>query len=44
MHKGFLLGCLEEGDQLDKLHTWEHNVKICLKGIGWEDVDWINGA
>jgi hypothetical protein len=23
---------------------WEHNIKICLQEIGWEDVVWINVA
>ena len=44
MHKEFLLGYMEEGDQLGKLHTWEHNIKICCKEMGWEEVAWINGA
>jgi hypothetical protein len=23
------------------MHTWKHNIKIDLKEIGWEDVEWI---
>jgi hypothetical protein len=45
MHKrissGIPLGKRPDGQIM---HTWEHNIKVCSKEIGWEDVEWINGA
>jgi hypothetical protein len=25
-------------------HRWEENIKMDLKGIGWDDMDWIHLA
>jgi hypothetical protein len=25
-------------------HRWEDNIRIGVRGIGWEDVDWIHLA
>jgi len=25
-------------------HRWEHNIKMDLRDIGWEDVEWIHLA
>jgi hypothetical protein len=40
-----LIGKSEGKKQLRRhRHRWEHNVKIYLKGIGWEGTDWIHLA
>jgi hypothetical protein len=25
-------------------HRWDSNMKVYLKGVGWEDMDWIDLA
>ena len=38
-----LMGKTEGKSSLGRTkYKWENNVQMCLKGIGWEGVDWIN--
>jgi hypothetical protein len=40
----FLYKNLKEGDHWENLGTNEDNIKMNLKEIGWEGVDWIHLA
>jgi hypothetical protein len=40
----FWQGNLKKRKELRPRGTWEGNNKIGLKGIGWEDIDWISVA
>jgi hypothetical protein len=41
MHMGFFKGNYKERDLLEEVGWgWEDTIKIDLKEIGWEDVDW----
>jgi hypothetical protein len=40
---GVLVGNTEGNSHLGKhRYRWESNIKILLKGVGLEDVDWID--
>ena len=45
MHSAFWWGNLKERDHLQGLGiSWEDNVKMDLKEVGWEGMDWTNLA
>jgi hypothetical protein len=42
MHTKFWWEAVKEKDPIGgSKHRWEDNIKIDLKEIGWQDVDWI---
>jgi hypothetical protein len=45
MHTKFWLESLKKKRPLRRYrHSWEDNIKIDLRKIGWEGVDWIHLA
>jgi hypothetical protein len=45
VHTGFWWGNLREGDHLeDPGIIWEDNIKMDLREVGWEGMDWIDPA
>jgi hypothetical protein len=44
MHTVFWLENMKGRDYLRTRHTWKDNIRLDLREIGWEGVDWNNVA
>jgi hypothetical protein len=44
MRTVFWFDCLKEEPLGRPSHRWEYNVRVELREIGWEDVDWMHLA
>jgi hypothetical protein len=40
----FLIGKPDKGQLGRRRHRWEDNIRMDVREIGWEDVDWMHVA